>query len=277
MTFFWKAIDLRIRSRLFGLANKFLVKKTRIYGKEWKIPVIDYMGYGLALGKVEEHWIFREIQELQSNKVSAFIDIGSNIGQTLIKVKSLVPAIPYYCFDPNPNCIFYLNQLVRLNDLTHVSVSCLGIGAEKQLSKFVYTGKDDVCGSVGEQYAVPDKSTLSINIPVWPLDDFSFLPTGDGVVVLKIDVEGYELEVLQGAVFFLARYKPIIILEILPHQNNTEKREKERSIFNFLWERKYLSYLILRSSGRRHITQVPDNTKNLNAVDYIFIPDSISG
>ena len=41
-----------------------------------------------------------------------FIDVGVNVGQTLLKLKSISSEINYLGFEPNPNCVNYLKNLI---------------------------------------------------------------------------------------------------------------------------------------------------------------------
>lgn len=244
-----------------------------MYGKSWRIPVIDYMGYGLAQGHLQEEWIFVELQrQFKLTNIAAFIDIGTNIGQTLIKVKSLDPGVSYYGFDPNPNCIYYLNNLVRLNKLTNVAVSCLGLGQMHQLSTFRYAGMDDVCGTLAGDSAKELKSNLSMTIPVWPLDDIQFDFARLGKVVIKVDVEGYELEVFKGANNFLAKYNPIVFVEILPHHHSPELKRRAELVFTMFHALEYKIFQIQKSGAHVQIIGIADNPEDFDAVDYVFIP-----
>ena len=52
-------------------------------------------------------------------------------------------------------------------------------------------------------------SKYRTDVPVYTLDSFEF----DGVDFVKVDVEGYELKVLQGALKTIDKYKPMIVIE----------------------------------------------------------------
>lgn len=47
-----------------------------------------------------------------------FLDIGVNLGLTLIKVKSVNADRNYIGFKPNPACVFYIEELKRINKLS---------------------------------------------------------------------------------------------------------------------------------------------------------------
>src|SRR5919205_552723 len=43
------------------------------------------------------------------------VDVGVNIGQTLLKLRSIARDAPYVGFEPNPFCIQFVNELIALN------------------------------------------------------------------------------------------------------------------------------------------------------------------
>jgi hypothetical protein len=64
-----------------------------------------------------------------------------------------------------------------------------------------------------------DKRGHSITVRCVRLDDvYKGTPS-----VVKIDVEGHELEVLEGAKETLEKHKPMILIELLPHIENSKK------------------------------------------------------
>jgi len=65
-------------------------------------------------------------------------------------------------------------------------------------------------GAVHKDNTVEIKpSKYRTGVPVYPLDSFEF----DSVDFIKVDVEGYELKVLQGALKTIDKYKPMIVIE----------------------------------------------------------------
>ena len=69
----------------------------------------------------------------------------------------------------------------------------------------------------------------SVAAPCVRLDD---VVEADAVSLLKIDVEGYELLVLQGAVGLLARSRPVLYVE-------NDRFEKSHALIEWLWAQNY--------------------------------------
>ena len=69
-----------------------------------------------------EAWFFSIYNKLRPliNDDCHFVDIGMNIGQTLLKVRSMDQHIPFIGFEPNPICVSYLYKLIQLNQIENV-------------------------------------------------------------------------------------------------------------------------------------------------------------
>lgn len=56
-----------------------------------------------------------------------FIDVGVNIGQTLLNVRSIDKDRNYIGFEPNPTCINYVMELIKINDFKNTTLIPFGI------------------------------------------------------------------------------------------------------------------------------------------------------
>ena len=126
------------------------------------------------------------------------LDIGANIGnisQALIYAGHEVIA-----FEPQPK----IAQLLKLN-CPSAAVNTVALGSTNtimQIPKIDYSQRGNFGGvSIG--------SGIGLVIEIKTLDSYNF----QNVSLIKIDVEGFEEEVLLGGVDTIARSKPIIYLE----------------------------------------------------------------
>src|SRR5690606_22235943 len=86
------------------------------------IPMIGSMGYDHFFES--EMWLnslLRKLIPVYCN-TDYFLDVGVNVGQTLLKVKLVNKEANYLGFDPNPNCLFYLYCLIRCNKFENVTI-----------------------------------------------------------------------------------------------------------------------------------------------------------
>lgn len=122
-----------------------------------------------------------------------FIDVGANIGHlTLIGAKKVRQG-QVISIEPHPEIFRFLNSNIKLNKFKNVRVYNLAIGDKNGKLNFSDIKSDD------QNFITEDGS---IKVDIKRLDD---LFEGDKVDLLKIDVEGYELFVLLGALNVLSK------------------------------------------------------------------------
>ena len=120
-----------------------------------------------------------------------FVDIGSNVGVYSVLAAGVAQA-EAIAVEPVPDTYKRLCANIRANSLTDRVTACnLGLGRREELLRF--TVEADCMNRV-----ITDEhwSGASVEVPVYPLDA---LLKGRNPTVMKLDVEGWESEVLAGA------------------------------------------------------------------------------
>jgi len=131
-----------------------------------------------------------------------FLDVGANIGAYTILASGETGARTF-AFEPIPDTFNILNTNVFINQIENkVKIFNIGIGKEK--GKIKFTASLDTINHVAF-----DASGKQIEVDVDTLDNM----LTDMPILVKIDVEGYETEVIKGANKLLANttLKAIII------------------------------------------------------------------
>lgn len=119
-----------------------------------------------------------------------FADVGANIGSYTVLAAGAAGAT-CLSFEPHPATFAHLLDNVRLNDLgPMVTARNIALGASSASLSFT-AGLDTVNHVLAEGEVVSD----AIHVPVEPLDS---VLSGAALTVMKIDVEGFETEVLNG-------------------------------------------------------------------------------
>ncbi len=142
--------------------------------------------------KVPEYEELAALESYSESGRAVFFDVGANIGFYSLTMEEHFSEV--HAFDPNPEAIRRLNENLVLNRL-HVKVNGFGLyNAEKEMHLHMENAVDPTACLQD----VSGKNTISV--PVMPLDKYIEETDIKEKIVMKIDVEGAELEVLQGAV-----------------------------------------------------------------------------
>jgi FkbM family methyltransferase len=143
-----------------------------------------------------------------------FIDVGANIGYFSCLMSKLAgPTGKVLAIEPEPYNLKLLENNVRLNHLTNVEIHACGSGAREG------TAKLGLYKSINRgRHSMVDLDLKSIiEVPIRKLDDLT-RKSGDGSdlwSLVKIDVEGYEAFVIDGAKETLSRTE-ILVIEYSP-------------------------------------------------------------
>jgi len=260
-----------------GLIKHFnLMGSKTINQNTYKIPVLGKVGYHNLFDW--EPWMSTLMQSMDLATDALFVDVGVNIGQSLLKIKSIYPEIRYQGFEPNPTCNNYLDLLINKNNLKNTTVLPVGIAAHNhavELSLYNDLASDGAA-SIIKDIRPGNKVFGKKYVPVFNLKTIKESVDFDQLAILKIDVEGAEYEVLAEFENEIARNKPFILIEILPVYNAEmkDRLERQQKIESLISKLDYLMFKIEYQAGKlsaiRSIDQIGINS-DINQCDYLFI------
>ncbi len=171
----------------------------------------------LGLWRRYERWLDPHIQGWLARRPGTFLDVGVHLGQTLLKVKRLSPATPYVGCEPNPAALFHALELVRTRRLEGCRLLGVGLGAAPSLAELASRDADtDSAASLVDGFREASFYAVRRHVPVFDGDTVIARLGAAPVSMIKIDVEGGELEVLEGLRGTLQRDRPAVLCELLP-------------------------------------------------------------
>ena len=188
--------------------------------------VIDLEGTGPdehILKLIRTHGRFYESDLLEhlanhGPRRGVYVDVGANIGNHSVFFGRFL-ADHVVAVEPNPDLLSLLERNLRANDVgrwTTVTVAIgAGAGAGRLLPREGYEGNDGA-----QQVLAADLGTSGALVEIDTLDHVLATlgpETADGVRLVKIDIEGMELEALHGAVHLLEHQGPDIVVEAAGH------------------------------------------------------------
>jgi len=137
------------------------------------------------------------------------IDVGAHKGEVLDQMLKYAPEGKHYAFEPIPALY---DKLKEKYTGTNCTVSDIALSNKKGTSSFNYVvSNPSYSGLIKRKYDRAGEQDTQIEVKTDLLDNV--LPPGYKVDFVKIDVEGGELLVMEGAKETFTKYKPVIIFE----------------------------------------------------------------
>ncbi len=148
---------------------------------------------------------------------NTFLDVGANIGfLSLIAAKQIGEKGSVYAFEPFPNTYDILKENKSLNSYDQIKTFAFALGNQTE-TKSIYPEKENRGGAS----IVNHISDGGIDIDIKRIDDLTLTTKVD---VIKIDVEGFELEVLKGGQKIIINDRPKLIVEHSMDRTNTAEK-----------------------------------------------------
>jgi len=141
------------------------------------------------------------------------VDVGANLGfMSGILSKLTGPGGQVHSFEPSPRTYSKLLSVIRTNNYSNVSPYNAGCGKSEQ-TMTLYCPASSGNATLRPDAKMAQTALQEQTVRILKLDDF-LGPKLDRLNFIKIDTEGFELEVLVGASELVRRYKPIIYIEL---------------------------------------------------------------
>jgi FkbM family methyltransferase len=139
-------------------------------------------------------------------------DIGSNIGMhAMIMANRVGPTGQVHVFEPDPHPLGRLKANMNLNGLGNVTVNQAAISSRTETRQLFL--HDDTIGNFANaslQAANVGRSTTTIDMKVWSLDDYVAANPIPRLDAIKLLAQGEEWNALQGGIETIKRYRPKI-------------------------------------------------------------------
>jgi FkbM family methyltransferase len=233
--------DLKYGSRKtyeVNISGKKIRFSTRdSYSKRWFFP-----RYENEVHEPGVTYIFAEI----ATGAGGIIDVGANLGWFTC-IGALLSEGDVWSFEMDEENVERLRRNVRLNDAADkVEIVKAAVGEES--GTVVYQKRPNTAGA---QHSLGAKKKTShdqvdVEVELVPLDKFA--ETWNTIDLLKIDVEGAELRVIQGADGIIGKHNPDIIVEV--HPTRLLKSDgSAQEVAQFLARREYQVHEIANARG----------------------------
>jgi len=159
------------------------------------------------------------------------LDIGANIGCTAIFLGDIVESV--YAFEPSPTTFAFLEKNILNSGKNNIISQNFGLGAESTRTTLTFSPSNRSGGFVSNQIQV-DRDHVTETITIKTLDEVIRLLDIQHIDFIKIDVEGFEKNVICGAMETILINKPVIVLELNHWCLNAFQRTSVPDFLDFL-------------------------------------------
>lgn len=168
----------------------------------------------IASGLSKDQISSREFIDMASktNAIKTAYHLVANVGTWTLLAKTLIPEITVHAFEPIP--LYQQGYLDSTAKLDRVTLHKVSAGSDNQHEKFNFSGRSSSFLEVSENLLKMfpnEKKVGEITVEMVKLDDYvtkNNLPLPD---LMKLDVKGYELEVLKNALNCMKHCRYIIL------------------------------------------------------------------
>ncbi len=145
---------------------------------------------------------------------SRVLDVGANIGMTALAFSQISPRGRIAAIEPVPRTFRFLQRNVAEAGVRNLKIFNFALGSSAGTVLMQGHPSNFACSFIADNYKIPNDDHFSCEVPVKRLDDTFSELSYDRLDFMKVDVEGFELEVIAGAQEILNAYKPIVFLEM---------------------------------------------------------------
>ena len=232
-------IKNRFTEKLFFLINNYLVNALIPPIKLWAVFLyMDTASYR-AYKRGQRDWFEQEeqlngfmINLIEKFETTLFIDVGACFGMHSFQVKKQCPKVNVASFEPNKFLTSLMKKSKRKNKLD-IEILNYGLGENNYFTElnlnYFATGFSSI-------YKVKDFLSIKLPVEVKKLDFYNFHRTFKNIGI-KIDIEGFEANFLNGATETLSEVKWIIIE--LDNQKLSYSNSSIKKCLDFLYARNF--------------------------------------
>ena len=229
------------------------------------------INYELDLSNIVDNYLYFGIEDLGYQKVISdlikadnIIDIGANIGSTSLFFASINKKAQIFSFEPHPKTFKRAQKNISLNSFNNIKLINKGLGERiDKVKLFEINEKNPGMNRISTRKLEQPYTEIDIDT----LDNYVKSAGIDKADFIKIDVEGYEHQVLKGAVNTLKKTKPVLYIE-LDDDNLREHGDSAQKIISYLYTLGYLNIVNSETSVKISAT---DNFDHCH-IDIIVYP-----
>lgn len=251
------------RVRVSGNVNITIADTTFQMFAQWDDGIVDMLFFNAkAYTEYNDLVLFGEL----ACKSRTVIDIGAHTGLFAIYSQAKNPTAQVYAFEPYPANARRLKRNVALNGMKNINLHEVALGKSSGRLEFAVPEKEQICDVLSADIQFTNRfyrqwiQYTTIYVPQNTLDGFVRQEGLHHVDLIKIDVENFELAVLEGSMETLRKHGPLILLESFVDDERIQFFEQNLKPLG------YYCYLISKSGLER----IPGLVNNLEGRNFLL-------
>lgn len=155
---------------------------------------------------------------------SEVLDVGANIGMTALALSRICSHGKVVALEPMKRTFAYLQANLSVAEATNVKAFNFAAGSRNYATRMQCVPQNLSGAFVADEYDAARSDHFSTNIEVKRIDEAFYEFGLNRLDFMKVDTEGFELEVFEGARETLNRFKPTVLFEMNHVCLNTYRR-----------------------------------------------------
>jgi len=164
------------------------------------------------------------IQELKKDMTC--LDIGSNIGYyTFMESKAVGNNGLVIAIEPSPKNFQQMKKSLELEKTSNVDTNNFAVGEQNGECNFLIHKRSNLCKIIPNEAPLPKFGNV-VKIPLKKIDSFIEEKKLNRLDFIRMDIEGYEINLFEGLWSTLKFFKPMIQMEFHDSLFTIEKKTK---------------------------------------------------
>lgn len=201
---------------------------------------------------------------------AVIVDVGAHAGQHAKLFAAMVPKGQVYAFEPGLYALSILEIVRRWRRLGNITTVPLGLSDKPCVETLHVPLKRSGTMGFGLSHIGADTSgreTVSEEIRLTTLDRFVEEAALKRLDFIKVDIEGWEVNFLKGAMETIEKFKPSLLLEVM-HDSLARASATPQQVFDLLLPLGYQPYETFEHQG--YAMRRVDGFEG--EADYLFVP-----
>ena len=200
-----------------------------------------------------------------------FLDVGANVGNHSLFLSMHMKQV--HSFEPYSIAFKRLEKNVSINKIENICLHNIGLGHKDEIAS-IYTPETGNLGTASLNKDFRPGSSADEQIKIVRADTYLEDNNIQNIKLIKVDVEGFEIAVLEGMHESLNRNRPIVVFEM---SRQTREKIREQQQMKSLFPKHYSAYCFKqfnKSTGAYSLKPFHFDQENA-AEDVIMLPDEL--